>query len=117
MAVTAAKARGAAQVEVVDVERVIDQQRIDALGLRLWDRQVIAALLGQPKYRRVKGQDVFSHYAASEAAVTAMAQLDPEEYRTVVRPRLMSRGLLEIRGGQALTPRAVQLYGHLKFAA
>ena len=116
MAVTAAKARGATLVELADVNRVIAQQRIDELGLRLWDRKVIQALFGQPKFRRVKGQDVFSHYAASEGAVTAMAQLDPEEYRTVVRPRLMSRGLLEIRGGQALTSKAVQLYGHLKAA-
>jgi len=115
LAVTAAKGRGAAMVEDPDVQRVFEQQRMDNLGLRFQDRRVIEVLFTQPRFRRVKGVEVFSHYAASESNVTAMAALDPEEYRTAVRPRLMSRGLLEMRpGGQSLTARAVELYGHLK---
>jgi hypothetical protein len=49
-------------------------------------------------------------YKASEAAVVSIAGVDPEYYRSVVKPKLMSRGFLTIRGGQMLTDRAVALY-------
>jgi hypothetical protein len=51
-------------------------------------------------------------YGASEHNACMLAGVDKEEYRETIRPRLMSRGLLEVRPyyGQALTDRAVALY-------
>ncbi len=45
-----------------------------------------------------------------------MANIDPDEYRNTIRPQLMTRGLLEMRAGygQALTPKAIELYDHLR---
>lgn len=113
MSWTTAKARGAQAVEDADVEQVFAAQEIDAYGLRWQDRKVIEVLLGQPKYRRVKGQDEFVAYAASEAAVVSLAGLDRAEYRDAVKPRLMARNFLEVRigYGQSLTRRAVEAYG------
>jgi Holliday junction resolvasome RuvABC ATP-dependent DNA helicase subunit len=111
MAVTAAKGRGAPAVDHADVDRVFALQEMDELGLRWIDRQVIAALLTQPKYRRAKGQDVFVCFSASEQNVCTLANVDKGEFRESIRPRLMSRGLLQVKQGQALTDKAVELYG------
>jgi hypothetical protein len=83
---------------------------MDDMGLRWIDRRVIEALLSQPKYRRVRGEDVFVCYAASELNTCTLAGLDKGEYRESIRPRLMTRGLLEVKPyyGQALTEKAMQ---------
>ena len=109
MAVTMAKGRGSACVESADVFEVFDMQEIDELGLRYLDRLIISTLFKQPRYR--KGNE-FVCYGASESNVCMMANIDPDEYRNTIRPRLMTRGLLEMRAGygQALTPKAVDLY-------
>ena len=113
MAVTMAKGRGADAVETPDVMEVFDMQEIDELGLRYLDRLIISTLFKQPRYR--KG-DEFVCYGASESNVCMMANIDPDEYRNTIRPRLMTRGLLEMRAGhgQALTAKAVREYGHLR---
>lgn len=117
-----AKAAQRGQVELADVGRVFESQRIDELGLRWMDRRVIEVLLGQPRYRRGKGKDAepeFVCYGASEADVCAMAQLDRGEYRESVKPRLMARGLLQVRAtyGQALTEKGAAMYGWLRSEA
>lgn len=116
VAVTNAKARGASVVDVEDVEWAFGVQELDDLGLRYLDRQVVAALLGQPKTRTSKGTPEFVCYAASEQTTCMLAGIDTDEYRETVKPRLMSRGLMEVRPyyGQALTPKAVELYAHLR---
>lgn len=111
-----AKARKAGAVESPDLERVFASQQLDALGLRALDRRVLGVLLQQPKYKNARGGGKeFVCYAASENDVVAMAQVDRGEYRESIKPRLMARGLLQVRAtyGQALTPKAVQLYGWL----
>jgi len=84
----------------------------ECAGLRWLDREVIRALLSQPKSRMSKGAPEFVCYAASEQTTCMLAGIDTEEYRETVKPRLMSRGLLEVRPyyGQALTDLAVSTY-------
>lgn len=114
LAESSARVRNAPVTEVADVERIFRIEQLDHLGLRWLDRQVIRALLSQPKYRQRRdgGQD-FVCYAASEQNVCMLAQLDRDSYREQVRPRLMSRGLLMLRPyyGQSLTDKAVAHYG------
>jgi Holliday junction resolvasome RuvABC ATP-dependent DNA helicase subunit len=111
-----ARQRQATHVDTLDVERVFDSQQIDTLGLRWMDRSVLRALLGMPRFRNAKGgTKEFVCYAAAEKDTTQLAQVDPGEYRETIKPRLMARGLLQIRAtyGQALTDKAVELYGWL----
>lgn len=114
MAVTAAKGAGRPIVTHADVDRVFALQKIDELGLRWMDRRVLQALFTQPKYRREGKAQVFVCYAASEQNTATLAGVDKAEYRESIRPRLMSRGLLEVRVtyGQALTEKAAEVYGH-----
>lgn len=108
-----AQGRHAPTVEFADAERVFQAQGVDELGLTRLDRRVIDTLLGQPRYRRGRGPaQEFVCYAASEADVVAMAGIDRGEYRESIKPKLMARGLLQVRPtyGQALTQRAVEQY-------
>lgn len=117
MAVTSAKGRGAEAVADPDVDRVFDMQKLDAHGLRWMDRNVIAALFTQPKYRRNKeGDQELQCYAASEQNTALLAGVDREEFRQAIRPRLMARGYLVVRApyGCALTPAAVDHYASLQ---
>jgi Holliday junction resolvasome RuvABC ATP-dependent DNA helicase subunit len=112
-AIQFAKARKATSITLPDVQRVFETQQIDYMGLRGMDRRVISVLLTQPKHRSIRGGGrEFVCFAASEKDVVAMAQVDHGEYRESVKPRLMARGLLQVRAtyGQALTPLAVTLY-------
>lgn len=109
-----AKAAGRAVVTEFDVRDVFQTYAIDEHGLRWVDREVLKALFKRP---RTKGKDnTFVCFGASEADICAVAALDPVEYRETVKPRLLSRGLLEVRSGygQALTEQALAQYGHLK---
>lgn len=115
LAKASAGSRNSPIIEVIDVERVFDQEDVDNYGLRRLDRAVLAALLTQRATRTVKGVTEVS-YKASEQTVCALAGIDRAEYLEVVRPRLQSRGLLVVRGGQSLTDKAVELYGHLRAA-
>jgi Holliday junction DNA helicase RuvB len=96
------------------VEDVFDTYEIDQHGLRPADRSVIAALFQRP---RVRAKDLqFICYGGSESDVCAVARLDRAEFQETIRPKLMSRGFLEVRSGVglALTERAVTEYGTLK---
>ena len=109
-----AAVRGEKEADVQDVERVFELDEIDDMGLRWIDRSVIQALLSQPKYKNKKGGGKeFVCFAASEQNAAMLAKVDKGEYRDTIRPKLMSRGLLQIVPyyGQALTERAVELYG------
>lgn len=118
MAATGAKGTGSGEVTEEHVQKVFDRQGVDELGLHWIDRMVIKALLSQPRSRQWKGKPQFVCYAASESNTCTLAGVDKEEYRTAIRPKLMSRKLLEAKPyyGQALTERAVELYGNLKDA-
>jgi Holliday junction resolvasome RuvABC ATP-dependent DNA helicase subunit len=107
-----ARAAGRTRITKADVEDVFQTYAIDKLGLRWEDRGVMKTLFQRPRERR--GQ--FICYGASESDICAVMRLDPEEYRQTVKPRLLSRGLIEIRSGygQALTERATTEYGYLK---
>lgn len=111
LAEKAALARGSQQVEVRDVERVIQMQELDDFGLRWMDRAALRALLSRT-YTLRSGEVI---HAASLADVCSMAQIDPDEFRETVKPRLMSRRLLSQRPGfgQCLTPEALLRYQHL----
>lgn len=107
LAKASAQANGRAEVASEDVEWVVRNLELDELGLRALDRRVIYALRDRP--RTVGGETV---HGASESDTCVLAGIDKAEYRETVRPRLMARGLLEIRPGvgQALTAKALQLY-------
>jgi len=95
------------------VQDVFDTYEVDIHGLRPADRAVITSLLQRPRYR---GKDqAFYCYGGSEADVCATARLDKAEFQETIRPRLMSRGFLEVRAGVglALTPQAVNEYAYL----
>lgn len=109
-----ARAAGRAMIIEQDVDEVFTTYGIDEQGLRWEDREVIRALFKRP---RTRGKDqTFVCYGGSESDICAMSGLDPEEYREAVKPRLMSRGFLEVRAGygQALTEQATTLYAALK---
>jgi Holliday junction resolvasome RuvABC ATP-dependent DNA helicase subunit len=107
-----ARGDGDTRVRREHVETVCATQEIDELGLRWPERRVIAFLLTQPKTRVARGVEEFVCYAASEDNVCRAAGVDRAEYRDVVRPRLMARGLLTMHPrGQALTEFAVARYG------
>jgi Holliday junction DNA helicase RuvB len=92
------------------VQDVFDTYEIDLHGLRPVDRSVIAALFQRPRYR---GKDqVFHCYGGSESDICAVARLDKSEFQETIRPRLMSRGFLEVRSGVglALTDKGVAAY-------
>lgn len=117
LAEMSARSRNAPCTEVHDVERIFKLEQLDELGLRWLDREVIRALFTQPKDRVVKGGGKeFVCYAASEQNVCTLSQLDRESYRHQVRPRLMARGLLQLRPyyGQSLTDKCVRMYGQLR---
>lgn len=96
------------------VQDVFDTYEIDGHGLRPVDRSVIAALFQRPRYRGKDQQ--FYCYGGSESDICAMARLDKAEFQETIRPKLMSRGFLEVRSGVglALTPQAVEQYEGLK---
>lgn len=112
MASTMSRGRGAARVDDQDVDKIFDMQGIDDLGLRWFDQRVVKVLFTSPRYRNAKGGRELVCYGASESDLCMMAQIDLEEYRRSIRPRLMTRGLLTMRPGygQALTDRAVSTY-------
>jgi Holliday junction resolvasome RuvABC ATP-dependent DNA helicase subunit len=103
-----ARADGLSQIDVPQVQWVLTNQGIDTLGLRRIDRQVIEALL--TRKRVIRGETV---YGASESDTCLLARVDKAEYRETIRPKLMVRGLLQMRSGvgQALTDAAVARYG------
>lgn len=97
---TFAKAHGQATIDSALLEQVFRTWEIDSRGLRPVDRRVIETLYRRPKFRAKDG--VLLGYGASEADICAMSGLDPGEFRAVIRPRLMSRGYIEVRSGFGL---------------
>jgi Holliday junction resolvasome RuvABC ATP-dependent DNA helicase subunit len=114
-AVVSAKARGATTIDVQDVERVWQFNRVDAYGLQEPERAVIRALLQMPRtVRGRRGEPDTVQYVGSESNVTQVAGVDLGAYRVIHRPRLMQRGLLTTASsGQQLTAKALELYGAL----
>lgn len=109
-----ATAQGKDEITREVVQDVFDTYEIDQHGLRPADRGVIAALFQRPRYR---GKDqAFYCYGGSESDVCAVAKLDKAEFQETIRPKLMSRGFLEVRSGVglALTDKAVNEYEALK---
>jgi len=96
------------------VQDVFETYEIDRHGLRPADRSVIAALFQRPRVRAKDQQ--FICFGGSESDVCAVARLDRAEFQETIRPKLMSRGFLEVRSGVglALTERAVSEYPELK---
>jgi Holliday junction resolvasome RuvABC ATP-dependent DNA helicase subunit len=109
-----ATAAGEATITREVVDDVLTTYEIDEHGLRPLDRAVMRALFQRPRYRG-KAQE-FICYGGSESDVCAVARLDKVEFQETVRPRLLSRGFLEVRAGVglALTPRAVTEYARLQ---
>lgn len=111
-----ATALGHDTITPVVVQDVFETYEIDTHGLRPADRSVIAALFKRPRYRGK--EQTFVCFGGSESDVCAVARLDKAEFQETIRPKLMSRGFLEVRSGVglALTPHAVTEYHHLKAA-
>lgn len=111
LALIRARSLGAPRVTEQHVDWVLENQGIDDFGLRRLDRQVITALLG--RQRTAKGGEMV--YGASENDTCLLARVDKAEYRDTIRPKLMARGLLELRPGvgQCLTAAALERYGQL----
>lgn len=105
-----AKANKRTEITYAVVEDVFQTYQVDSLGLRPIDRKVITSLLGRPRFRG-RTQELIG-YGMSENDVCMSSGVDKGEFRDVIRPRLMVRGLLEVRTGLglALTQRAVSLY-------
>ena len=112
LAMNSAKAAGRNVIIPEDVLRVYGLHEVDALGLRSVDRQVLKGLF---QLRKTKS-DGETHYCGSEDNVVNMGRVDRAEFKATIRPKLLSRGLLEIRPywGHTLTDRAVELYGNLR---
>lgn len=108
---TYAKANAIEPITPAVVEAVCHIWEIDAQGLRPIDRQVLQALYKRPKYRAKDGE--LLGYGASEADLCALTGIDRGEFQAVIRPRLMSRGYIDIRSGFGirLTEQAVAQYG------
>jgi Holliday junction resolvasome RuvABC ATP-dependent DNA helicase subunit len=108
-----ANAAGAEAINAEIVEDVFTTYEIDEHGLRPADRGVISALFQRPRYRG-KNQDFYC-FGGSESDVCAVARLDKAEFQETIRPKLMSRGFIEVRPGVGivLTTRAVIRYRHL----
>lgn len=83
---------------------------LDEHGLLPRDRKVLQILMGV-KHTQANGRVV---YKMSEAALLAAAGLDKGTYKDRVQPKLQRAGLLTTVGGQALTEKALEWYGHLK---
>jgi len=92
------------------VETVFTTYGVDRLGLRPIDRKVIRAFRTRPRYATRTGQ--LTGYGGSENDICTVSGVDKGEFREVIRPRLMARGLIEVRPGigLALTTRAVTEY-------
>lgn len=112
MAVDSAKANGRTVVTPTDVQAVFTLHGVDELGLSAIDRQVLGAMF---LLRKTKA-DGETRFAGSEDSVIGMARVDRSEFKSRIRPKLMSRGLLEIRPywGHTLTARAESTYANLR---
>lgn len=104
-----AKAGRAPRVEEGHCSVAFDLMGVDELGLLREDRDVIAALLRA----RSTLADKTVVYSLAEGSLLSAAGVDKATYTDRIKPKLIKHQLLEIRGGQRLTPRALELYGHL----
>lgn len=112
---TFARAAGRRRIELADVQRVFDLEGIDAYGMRDEHRAVIRALLDSPRRgpKPHRGEPATTFHAMSETNLIATARVDPKQFRTRIRPWLMSAGMLYVQGhfGQTLTDYAERIYG------
>lgn len=107
-----ARARRAPQITEADVQEVFEVQGVDDLGLRTVDRRILHAMFKCPRHRNLpRGQGVeFVCYGQSEAVVCQLAGVDRAQYSEAIKPRLMARGLIEVKFGygQTLTTKGVE---------
>lgn len=108
--VIVAKATQQSTIVPATVEQVFTTFGVDPLGLRPIDRTIITALRARPRFRGRTGELI--GYGGSENDVCMSAGLDKGEFRDVIRPRLLTRGLIEVRAGigLCLTDRALRHY-------
>lgn len=100
MVTTWADANQMQSIDRTDVHLVMEAVGIDENGLRPIDRQVLKVMKGMPR-RRVRDKEIMA-YGGSEADVCNMAGVDRAEFQRIIRPRLMSRGLISVRAGIGL---------------
>lgn len=105
-----AKATDADTITYDIVDHVFRTFAVDHLGLRSVDRQIISAMRARPRYRGRTGELI--GYGGSENDVCLASGVDKGEFRDVIRPRLLTRGLIEVRPGigLSLTALAVEHY-------
>lgn len=108
--ITMARAHGEPVITSDVVNQVFTTYAVDSLGLRAIDRKVISAMRQRPRYRARSGELI--GYGGSENDVCMASGVDKGEFRDVIRPRLLTRGLIEVRPGigLSLTDRAVEHY-------
>jgi len=108
--VIVAKAQGHTTISTDVVDHVFSTYAVDQLGLRAIDRKIITTMLQRPRYRGRSAELI--GFGASENDVCLASGVDKGEFRDVIRPRLMTRGLIEVRPGigLALTDRAIKHY-------
>lgn len=111
-----ATAHGHTMITPAVVDEVFTTFEIDPQGLRPVDRSVLSALFKRPRYRG-KAQEFYC-FGGSESDVCAVTKLDKAEFQETIRPRLLSRGLIEVRAGVglALTDHAISTYAALRQA-
>lgn len=89
---------------------------LDARGLLKEDRAVLRALFQTNGGRGITlvSDPTTTLYKLSMDNLCAMAGVDTDTYKKRIQPKLMRLGLLTTRGGQCLTDRAIEQYGHLR---
>lgn len=98
---------------VADAFRVM---RLDSNGLKPEDRKIIKALLGVNDgagIALVSRPDII-RYRMAEEPLCSISGVDRITYKKRVQPKLTRLGLLVTIGGQCLTEKAIELYGHLR---
>ena len=105
-----ARAYGEVEITPTVAFETFELLGIDEHGVTKEDRIILRLLLTNPK--RLRSGEL--RYAMSEAALCAAAGIDQESYKKRIQPRLFKLGLLQVLAGQALTEKALALYGHLK---
>lgn len=104
-----AKGQHKGDISDADVERAFTVVGVDEQGLLPADRLIITTLL-RVAVQMADGSVV---HRMSESALTAASGIDGASFKERVQPKLLRMGLLTVRGGQALTDKAVTLYEHL----
>lgn len=104
-----AKVMGDSQITKDHTKEAFDALQLDHRGLLPEDRAVLRALLRAP-YKLANGT---VRYRMSETALCAVVGIDRTTYKQKVQGKLLGMGYLSTIGGQSLTEKALDDYGHL----